>query len=169
MEPMLPKNNSLPLTASPCGRLSRPLSVGSEEAPIEGLASVRHSNGACSFPALRFHEWPCEVRGEGISETRLNYLVLRRVDLLLLTFEPRMIRWFPRSVTFGFFTKGTFHLHAPFSSTSIAQSSIHSRTSFPGPLSIRHCWSRELFVSRFRYCYVLRLLPAHHFPFRFRL
>ena len=40
-------------------------------------------------------------------------------------------------MTFGFFTKGTFHLHAPFSSTSIAQSSIHSRTSFPGPLSIR--------------------------------
>jgi hypothetical protein len=25
---------------------------------------------------------------------------------------------------------------------------ILSRTSFPGPLSIRHCWSRELFVSR---------------------
>src|SRR6478752_573299 len=46
--------------------------------------------------------------------------------------------------------KGTFHLHAPFSSTSIAQSSIHSRTSFPGPLSIRRFRSRELFVSRFR-------------------
>src|SRR6516165_8753033 len=44
-----------------------------------------------------------------------------------------------------------------------------SRTSFPGPLSIRHCWSRELFVSRFRYYYVLRLLPVHHFPLRFRL
>src|SRR5271156_4966014 len=60
--------------------------VGSEQAPIEGLASVRHSNGTRSFPAFRFHEWPCEVRAEGISETRLNYLVLRRVDLLLLTF-----------------------------------------------------------------------------------
>src|SRR5216683_7497847 len=71
--------------------LLRFIAVGSEEAPIEGLASVRHSNGACSFPALRFHEWPCEVRGEGISETRLNYLVLRRVDLLLLTFEHQMI------------------------------------------------------------------------------
>ena len=31
--------------------------VGSEEAPIEGLASVRRSNGTCSFPAFRFHEW----------------------------------------------------------------------------------------------------------------
>jgi hypothetical protein len=34
--------------------------VGSEEAHIEGLASVRHSNGTCSFPAFRFHEWLCE-------------------------------------------------------------------------------------------------------------
>src|SRR3984893_764060 len=47
------------------------LAVGSEEAPIEGLASVRHSNGTCSFPAFRFHEWLREVRREGISETRL--------------------------------------------------------------------------------------------------
>ena len=30
---------------------------GSEEAPIEGLASVRRSNGTCGFPAFRFHEW----------------------------------------------------------------------------------------------------------------
>ncbi len=36
-------------------------SVGSEEAPIEGLASVRRSNGTCSFPAFRFHEWPHEI------------------------------------------------------------------------------------------------------------
>src|SRR5271155_117299 len=48
-------------------------------------------------------------------------------------------------------------------------SSIHSRTSFPGPLSIRRRRSRELFVSRFRYYYVLRLLSVHRFPFRFRL
>src|SRR3984893_14753316 len=47
------------------------LAVGSEEAPIEGLASVRHSNGTCSFPAFRFHEWLREVRREGISEKRL--------------------------------------------------------------------------------------------------
>src|SRR5580704_13668532 len=38
------------------------IAVGSEEAPIEGLASVHHSNGTCSFPAFRFHEWLCEVR-----------------------------------------------------------------------------------------------------------
>src|SRR5262245_60258645 len=31
------------------------VAVGSEEAPSEGLASVRHSNGTCSFPAFRFH------------------------------------------------------------------------------------------------------------------
>ena len=35
--------------------------VGSEEAPIEGLASVRRSNGTCGFPAFRFHEWPHEI------------------------------------------------------------------------------------------------------------
>ena len=32
------------------------LTVGSEEAPIEGLASVRRSNGTCGFPAYRFHK-----------------------------------------------------------------------------------------------------------------
>src|ERR1700690_3611263 len=73
----------------------------------------------------------------------------------------------PESVTFGFFTKGTFHLHAPFSSASICPCSIHSRTSFPGPLSVRRCRSRELFVSRFRYYYVLRLLHQRRFPLRF--
>ena len=65
--------------------------VGSEEAPIEGLASVRHSNGTCSFPAFRFHEWFREIRREGISETKLTYLVHQRVDLLLPTFEDQMI------------------------------------------------------------------------------
>lgn len=48
--------------------------VGSEEAPIEGLASVRRSNGTCSFPAFRFHEWFRVIRREGISETRLTSL-----------------------------------------------------------------------------------------------
>src|SRR6266851_690310 len=66
------------------------IAVGSEEAPIEGLASVRHSNGTCSFPAFRFHEWLCEVRREGISETRLTYLAHQRVGLLLLTCDPRL-------------------------------------------------------------------------------
>ena len=37
------------------------------------------------------------------------------------------------------------------------------------PLTIRRLRSRELFVSRFRYYYVLRLLHEHRFPFRFRL
>ena len=63
--------------------------VGSEEAPIEGLASVRHSNGTCGFPAFRFHEWPREVRREG--SVRQGYLAHQRVDLLLLTFERQMI------------------------------------------------------------------------------
>ncbi len=53
-------------------------------------------------------------------------------------------------LTLPFFTKGTFHLHTPFSSISTSPSSIHSRTSFPEPLSVRRCRSRELFVSRFR-------------------
>ncbi len=54
--------------------LFRFIAVGSEEAPIEGLASVRRSNGTCSFPAFRFHEWFREIRREGISETRLTSL-----------------------------------------------------------------------------------------------
>src|ERR1700730_8424346 len=69
--PCRPRTIQLPLTASPCSRLSRPRSVGSEEAPIEGLAPLPHSNGTCSFPAFRFHEWLREIRREGISETRL--------------------------------------------------------------------------------------------------
>src|SRR5258705_146997 len=86
-----------------------------------------------------------------------------------LTFEHQIIGQSPGSVTFGFFTKGAFHLHASFSSISTHPGSIRSRTSFPGPLSIRRRRSRELFVSRFRYYYVLRLLAVHRFPFRFRL
>jgi len=31
--------------------------VGSEEAPIERLASVRRTNWTCSFPASSFYEW----------------------------------------------------------------------------------------------------------------
>jgi hypothetical protein len=31
--------------------------VGSEEAPIERLASVRRANWTCSFPASSFHDW----------------------------------------------------------------------------------------------------------------
>src|ERR1022692_5106041 len=54
--------------------LLRFVAVGSEEAPIEGLASVRRSNGTCSFPAFRFHEWFRVIRREGISETRLTSL-----------------------------------------------------------------------------------------------
>jgi hypothetical protein len=33
------------------------IAVGSEEAPTEGLASVRRSNWTCRFPASSFHEW----------------------------------------------------------------------------------------------------------------
>ena len=31
--------------------------VGSEEAPIERLASVRRTNWTCGFPASSFYEW----------------------------------------------------------------------------------------------------------------
>ena len=146
---------------------SRFASVGSEEAPIEGLASVRHSNGTCSFPAFRFHEWFREVRREGSVRQGLPCPPESGPSASDLRTSNDRIVSSKRDVRV--FHKGTFHLHAPFSSTSIAQSSIHSRTSFPGPLSIRRRRSRELFVSRFRYYYVLRLLPVHHFPFRFRL
>ena len=39
----------------------------------------------------------------------------------------------------------------------------------PRILTIRRCRSHELFVSRFRYYYVLRLLHVHRLPLRFRL
>src|SRR5437660_811503 len=141
--------------------------VGSEEAPIEGLASVRHSNGTCSFPAFRFHEWLREVRREGISETRLPCPPESRPSASDLRTSNDRIVSSKRDVRV--FHKGNFPSSRSFLITSIAQSSIHSRTSFPGPLSIRRRRSRELFVSRFRYHYVLRLLSVHRFPFRFRL
>ena len=78
----LMRSFAMPFAASASG-------VGSEEAPIEGLASVRHSNGTCGFPAFRFHEWPHEVPREG--SVRQGYLVHQRVGLLLLTFERQMI------------------------------------------------------------------------------
>src|SRR5271169_287541 len=62
--------------------------VGSEEAPIEGLASVRRSNGTCSFPAFRFHEWLREIRREGISETRLTSLNSPKSRLVGYCFQP---------------------------------------------------------------------------------
>src|SRR6266576_2804624 len=61
---VFPLGEALPSTTSAESCLplfSRFASVGSEEAPIEGLASVRRSNGTCSFPAFRFHEWFREV------------------------------------------------------------------------------------------------------------
>ncbi len=62
--------------------------VGSEEAPTEGLASVRRSNGTCSFPAFRFHEWLREIRREGISETRLTSLNSPKSRLVGYSFQP---------------------------------------------------------------------------------
>jgi hypothetical protein len=47
-----------PTSAGSCLPLfDRFISVGSEEAPIERLASVRRANRTCSFPASGFHEW----------------------------------------------------------------------------------------------------------------
>src|ERR1700740_3637682 len=64
----------LPSVGSRRARFPVFIGVGSEEAPIEGRASVRRSNGTCSFPAFRFHEWLREIRREGINETRLTSL-----------------------------------------------------------------------------------------------
>src|SRR5215813_4857714 len=58
------------------------LGVGSEEAPIEGLASVRHSNGTCSFPHSAFMNGFARSGEKG--SVRQGYLVHQRVDLLLL-------------------------------------------------------------------------------------
>jgi hypothetical protein len=51
------------------GRIAPP--VGSEEAPIEELASVRRTNRAYSFPVSGFHERAFVICSEGMSETRL--------------------------------------------------------------------------------------------------
>jgi hypothetical protein len=100
-----------------------------------GLSPAEHAslhwthNGTYSFPAFRFHEWLREVRREGISETRLPCPPRSGPSASdLRTSNDRLVSS-KRDVRV--FTKGTFHLHAPLSSTSIAQSSIHSRTSFP--------------------------------------
>ena len=70
-----PRTIQLPLPASPCSRLSRPRSVGSEVAHLVAstLATVRRSNRACRFPAHGFHE-DANVRGakEGIRVERVN-------------------------------------------------------------------------------------------------
>ena len=48
--------------------------VGSEEAPNEGLASVRRTNRTYSFPVSGFHERAFAICSEGMSETRLTSL-----------------------------------------------------------------------------------------------
>jgi hypothetical protein len=53
---------------------SRFASVGSEEAPNEGLASVRRTNRTYSFPVSGFHERAFAICSEGMSETRLTSL-----------------------------------------------------------------------------------------------
>src|ERR1700730_14355142 len=83
--------SALRSTASAAGRpalFGGFIAVGSEEAPIEGLASVRRSNGTCSFPAFRFHEWLREIRREGISETRLTSLNSPKSRLVGYSFQP---------------------------------------------------------------------------------
>ena len=54
----VPSRHHYRCPAHPIGVAPRQLrrGVGSEEAPIEGLASVRRSNGTCGFPAYRFHK-----------------------------------------------------------------------------------------------------------------
>ena len=48
--------------------------VGSEEARPRALASVRRSNGTCSFPAYRFHEdGPRVMRTDGRNQTEVPH------------------------------------------------------------------------------------------------
>ena len=54
--------------------LLRFVAVGSEEAPNEGLASVRRTNRTYSFPVSGFHEGAFAICSEGMSETRLTSL-----------------------------------------------------------------------------------------------
>ena len=61
--------------------------VGSEEAPTEGLASVRRPNWACSFPAPSFHEWVRAIRREGMRPIRLTSLNSVRSRLVGYSFH----------------------------------------------------------------------------------
>ena len=65
-----------PLSPSPIsvGFVRCFIGVGSEEAPNEELASVRHTNRTYSFPVSGFHERAFAICSEGISETRLTSL-----------------------------------------------------------------------------------------------
>jgi hypothetical protein len=64
------------------------VTVGSEEAPSERLASVRRSNWTCSFPASSFHEWTCAIRREGMSAIRLTSLNSLRSRFVGYSFQP---------------------------------------------------------------------------------
>ena len=70
--------------------------VGSEEAPNEGLASVRRTNRTYSFPVSGFHERAFAIRSEGMSETRLTSLNSVRNRLvgysLHAAFRHRLVR-----------------------------------------------------------------------------
>jgi hypothetical protein len=62
--------NLLP-TSNRSGLRSNCSAFGSEETPIEELASVRRTNGTYSFPVSGFHERAFVICSEGMSETRL--------------------------------------------------------------------------------------------------
>src|SRR6516165_6487179 len=100
---------------------------------------------------------------------RQDYLVHQRVDPSASDLRASNDRIVSSKRDILVFHKGNFPSSRSFLIYLDRSSSIHSRTSFPGPLSIRRRRSRELFVSRFRYYYVLRLLSVHRLPFRFRL
>lgn len=74
---VIPLNVSPPRLIIPRGLpstvVTRFIGVGSEEAPIKCLASVRRSNWTCSFPASSFHKATHYRRfSEGINFIRLT-------------------------------------------------------------------------------------------------
>jgi len=125
---------------SPCDRFSRTRTVGSEEARSVALtlASVRRSNGACSFPALRFHEGAvmamrlkkpappgCGLRyAVGTSDldpTSHGLVHLRDPEVVFARIgQARPGRAFPRTRMYGYFSKGTDPPSRPYSTRSLA-------------------------------------------------
>ena len=95
----LPASTPL-LLPSPCRWLSHPQSVGSEEAHFRASLRLPLQTVRAVFPHTAFCGCAFAVRNEGIMRVYLR-----------LTVKFQIFPQFPWLVTFGFFTKGTFHLH----------------------------------------------------------
>ena len=124
----------------------RACSVGSEEAPTKGLASVRRSNGTCGFPAYRFHK---------VAWGRENGRYNEWTFLAPVGIEP--LRESPRPIASGSFTQGTYPRHRPYLLPSCL-SPTTLPTDFPSPPGCRTMRSRDFH----RACSTIRSSDSSH-------